>query len=519
MKRNLKCLIVLLFILGTLCTGCATTEMESKSESSITLEDVSAILQEADVLYRSGEYAESLELYLTAMEKNVKDMDARIGVAKCQMEMGNYALADMNLSMARQIDPSSIKLCEMYLKMSQMTGGTYYARNAIELAKEYGHTSILANVPATPSIDYEPGNYSERISLTINCDDSDAEVYVSLSNSLNKYYSFHNAKYSQPIKLLRGENTVSVYSIKNGIPSETITKSYTVNYDSCEVSFKEPLIEELVRQILGKSSGPITNYECEQITEFNWYDLRSVYTNYNTYQNLKITSLEDLQHLPSLQYFSIRYQTEIADYSPLANCPMIYQAVIYECGLKNAEVAKYLPNVSYLNLYYNEISDFSALENLSELYGLYIYANDANVKIDEILRSNPQLDSLGIDDTQLADYSVLSELKNLTYLYIYGISNIDYSAIGELTELQDLVLTYNYERREYGKSIGDISFLPQMQGLQYLTLNGVNNASDFEYIMQLPNLVSLYLYNCDAVNDQAAMRALSQALPNCSISY
>ena len=54
-----------------------------------------------------------------AMEKNAKDIDARIGVVKCQIELGNYEIADMNLSMAQQIDPSSIEICEMYLKMSQ----------------------------------------------------------------------------------------------------------------------------------------------------------------------------------------------------------------------------------------------------------------------------------------------------------------------------------------------------------------------------------------------------------------
>lgn len=148
-----------------------------------------------------------------------------------------------------------------------------------------------------------------------------------------------------------------------------------------------------------------------------------------------------------------------------------------------------------------------------------IYDNAPDAKIDDILRSNPQLGSLGIDDTQLANYSVLTELEDIEYLHIYGISNVDYTAISELTDLESLTLSYNYERREYNTSISDLSFLSKMQGLQSLTLYGVNNASDLVYFSQLPNLTPLSLYSCNAISDQAAMKALIQALPNCSITY
>lgn len=519
MRRNRFCMIALLLVLGLVCTACATPETKEQNAASVGYEDVSDILQNADILFQSGEYAKSLNQYLTAMEKNAKDMDARIGVVKCQLELGNYEIADMNLSMAQQIDPSSIEICKMYLKMSQETDSIYYAQTAVDLATRYGHVAILANVPVAPVIDQEPGNYSERIMLTVTCDDPDAEVYVNLENSLNSDYHLYNAKYSEPIMLIRGENTVSVYSIKNGVPSETVTQTYSVNYDSFEVTFKEPLIEEIVRQTVGKAVGPITNYDCEKVTELDWYALQSVYTNYNTYQNLKIHSLEDLKYLPCLSYFNLQYQTEIEDYSPLKYCPMIYQASIYECDLTDTEFVKYLPNVTYLYLENNKISDLSGIENLTDLYGLSLYGNDGDAKIDPILRNNKQIHYLNIEDTQLEDYSVLLEMGNLNTFYVRGITYTDYSVIGQLTNLESLDITYDYDRREYGKSIGDISFLPQMQKLQFLYLNGVNKVSDLEYIKQLTNLTTLYLYNCDATNDQAAMNELIQALPNCTISY
>lgn len=517
MKRNRFFLIALL-ILGLLCTACAAPKDKAQSAASAGYEDVSDLLQKADALFQSGAYGQSLEQYLTAMEKNAKDMEARIGVVKCQIELGNYEIADMNLSMALQIDPGSIEICEMYLMMAQKTENIYYAQTAVSLATQHGHDEILENVPEAPVIDQESGDYSEKIWLTITCDDPDAEVYVNLQNSLNSQYYLYSAKYSEPIMLIRGENTVTVYSVKNGVPSEMVTQIYTIDYDSFEVTFKEPLIEEIVRQSIGKTDGPITNYDCEKVTELNWYSLQSVYSNYNTYWNLKIHSLEDLQYFPCLSYFVLQNQTEIEDYAPLKYCPVIYQVTLYECELEDTDFVKYLPNLSYLFLENCRISDYSGVENLTNLYGLSLSSNDGRT-IDSIVRNNKQMYYLYIGDTQLEDYSVLLEMENLTDLSIYGVTYPDYGVIGQLTSLESLDITYDYNRDEYGKSIGDISFLPQMQNLQYLSLNGVNDVSDLEYIKQLPNLATLYLYNCDATTDRAAMNALIQALPNCAIYY
>lgn len=514
MRKSCFCLISLL-IFSLLCTGCGAR----KTQDQNAMDTNSDILQQAETLFQNGAYEESLEQYLTAMEKDLKDMNARIGVAKCQIALGNYEIADMNLTIAQQVQPGAVEICEMYLKMSQASNNVRYAQIAVDLASQYGHASILENVPAAPAMDQEPGNSAGRILLTITCADPDAEIYVTLKNSQNSNYDLKNARYSQPIPLFRGENTISAYSVKNGIPSKSVTHTYSVAYDPSEISFKEPLIEEIVRQQLGIAHGPITNYDCEQVTELDWYRLQSVYNDDNEYQNLRIHSLEDLQYLPALTYLNLQYQTEIADFSPLANCPLLYQVNLNACDLTNTEFVKYLPNITHLYLNDNKISDFTDLENLTELYGLYVFGNDEDTHVDRVLRNNKQLYSLGIDDTQLTDYSILAEMVNLNDLVIHGISNIDYSAVGKLTKLQSLDLSYNYDRDEYGKPIGNISFLPQMTDLQYLYLNGVTMARELKYIMQLPNLTTLYLYNCDITSNPSAMKDLTQALPNCAISY
>lgn len=515
MKGHRYCLIALLLILGLLCTACAETEHHASAEAGNTF----AILRNADALFQDGAYMQSLEQYLTAMEMDTKDMDARIGVVKCQIVLGNYDIAETNLVMAEKIDPSFVGICEMYLKMSQETDNIRYAQNAVALARKHGHDSFLENVPNEPVVDLASGRYSERMMLTITCDDPDAEIYVNIENSANRYCSLYNARYAGPITLLRGENTVSVYSMKNGMPSEVVTRTYYIDYDAVEVTFQEPLIEELTRISIGKMDGPITNYDCEMVVQLDWSDLRSIYDNYRTYQNLRIHSLEDLQHFPSLLFVNIQNQTEIVDYAPLRYCPMLYMLSLNQCGLTDTDFIKYVPNVSYLYIENNEISDFSGLENLKNLYSLSVYGNDEHSRIDSILRNQKQLEFLCMGDTQLEDFSILLDMENLTQLSIWGITYVDYETIGQLTNLHFLELVYDYNRGEYGNEIGDISFLPRMQNLQYLYLNGVNDVSDLAYIKQLPNLMTLYLYNCDVGNDAKAMNELEEALQSCSISY
>ena len=139
--------------------------------------------------------------------------------------------------------------------------------------------------------------------------------------------------------------------------------------------------------------------------------------------------------------------------------------------------------------------------------------------IDEVLKNNKELFSLGFDDNQLTDYSLLAELEGLQSLEIRGFTYLDHAALASLENLVDLSINYNYDRREYNKSIGDISFLQNMQSLEYLYLNCVQNAEDLVYIQNLPNLTTLYLYNCKATDNRDAMAMLTAALPKCSIYY
>jgi len=514
MKKRILCLVLAMGILLSLLAGCG-------AKREIDEEKINTLLQDAQAMLEAENYADSLEKYLAVMELDMKNMEARFGTVRCQIGLGNISLAETNLSMAQQIDPSRIEVCELYMELSHITGNVHYSQNAVALAREYGHESIIDKIPAEPVFEQEPGTYSENIWLDIRCDDPGAEVYYSLYNSSNPNVYVYNTLCPDSVRLVRGENTVTAYSIKEGVASETVAATFLIDYPEQEITFQDPKIEELVRYKLGNRPGPLTNYDCETVDMLSWSDFYSIYSSYNTIYNIQFQTLEDLQYLPGLRYLYLNEQRSITDYSPLLNCPALYQINLDNCGLTTADVVNYVPGLMYLGMCGNNISDFSAIENVKELYMLQVYYNNGSGTIDEVLKTNKTIEQLGIDSDQLTDYSLLSELENLLYLDIYGISGLseeDYAELSKLTGLLGLTIYQNYQMEGYNVSIPDLSFLQNMKDLQQLNLYGVNDAAQLEYIKQLPNLQYLYLYESAATRDAGAMSALTLALPNCRIS-
>lgn len=513
-KQSIRFLSILLSLV-LLLTGCAVVDDGGLPKK--VPEEIAVQLQEADELYANGRYGDSLEKYLTVIEQDIKNMEARFGTVRCQIALGNIDLAVSNLDLAQRIDPAREEICDLYFELSKVTGQIWYGQHAIDIAKKYSHEEILRKIPASPVLEKEPGSYTERMQISVTCTEADAQVYYSLSNSLNGRVYTGDSLLSGDIPLLRGENRVSVYSLKDGIPSETVTGTYVIQYSEEEVSFQEPKIEEIVRYYTGVYDRPLTNYDCEQVYQLSFSDYYNLYSNYNQVYNIRFTTLEDLRMLPNIQYLYIFNQGRITDFSPLADCSALHQVVLNDFGLRDTSVVAYLPGVLYLDLSSNYLKDVSHLEQLTNLQSLDVSYNNGGIVLDQVLLNNPNLYSLTMDSNHLADYNTLSKLVGLSQLSIYGIEGIDYSVLAGLTNLYSLTIYRNYNMGG-STQIEDLSFLSGMKNLDSLMLYGVNDAAQLEYIKQLPNLRQLYLYDSKACNDAGAISSLMQALPNCSIN-
>lgn len=518
MKKYTVRYLLLLLCFVLVLSACGQQEQQADAAQN-SYEDVTALVREAQQLYQAGSYRECLEKYLTAMEKNPRDMEARMGVIHAQIALERYDLALINLDMAQQLDPENLEICQAYLTMAQKASNTGYAHTAVKLAEQYGHESILQLVPEEPVFQLEEGSFDQQMTLEITAD-PDVELYVSLDNDVLNTNSMYNDPYTQPILLMRGTNTVSAYTMKDGIPSAEVTKIYTVDYPCVNVEFRESLMEELALVVLGKTEGPVTNYECETVTDLSWYDLQKTYTSYYEYEALRINSLEDLKYFPSLRYLFLNNQDKIKDFSPLKNCPYLFQVGVEECGLKNTDFVRYCPSVEHFNLGNNEITDISALIEKKEVYGVALRGNAGKVDLTALIKAHPEMYRLEVNDELLPDYSILQELDELTTLYINGIQHLDREGLSKLTDLRMLDISMDYSAREYNLELTDLSFLENMPELENLYLNGVSKAADLEYIKGLEKLQYLYLYNCPVADNVKLMDQLAAALPEgCKFYY
>lgn len=513
--RKVKCILIISIML--LFCACGNSDDNYKYQSV----DVTAKNEEALSLYENEEYADSLDLYLEAMKENPKDVNARIGAVKCQIALENYSLALMNLGAAVKVAPQTEELYELYQEISELTENISTAQTAVNLAKNYGVDSFLEKIPQKPVLGYESGKYDKRIEVAVESVEEGAEIYISISKVNGSGY--YNVNYRTPWLMTTGKTTLTAYCVKDGIPSETVEATYICEYAPSVVQFEDPIMEQLVRNTLGKAEGEITDIDCEQVTTLNSYDLRTGEMDYEAYQAMKLHSLNDLQYFPNLNDFYLYEQSEIEDYSYITQCQLLRNLSLDDCGINDISFMSEMSYLEYLDLRDNHVTDITPIVNQKNLYQVLINGNPLN-DITELTKLK-NLNSLSVNAEQMNDISILKQFDNLLYLYLYRHDDVDLSALGELTKLQNLSIEYEYRDNEYYDDrvfITDISYLENLTNLTYLNISCLEDLSQVEYLKGLTNLQNLYLYNrknVDSERDANIIKELQQALPQCNINY
>jgi hypothetical protein len=116
-----------------------------------------------------------------------------------------------------------------------------------------------------------------------------------------------------------------------------------------------------------------------------------------------------------------------------------------------------MPNITNLNLGFNNLTDISALSNLTQLKELRLHEND-----------------------NLEDISALNNLTNLETLSLWWTGVSDISALSSLTNLKILELASS-------KTISDLSPLYNLTNLETLEINGISDIQKTELQNALPN--------------------------------
>lgn len=472
-----------------------------------------------------------LEKYYEVLSVYPNNIDARLNIAKCHINLGNYDLALQSLNFVSKVDPQNQEIYELFIQLSRYADDISYAYTALDLAQQNHNETFLSKRPEAPKLSLDSGEYNSRVNFEIDTDNTSGDIFVTIENNGELGYDF-TMKYTGPIPLLRGNNTVSAYTVQNGIPSETVTAEYSINYEPTEVTFKESSIEKLVRLVLNRPTGPITDVACESVDQLIWSDLRGTVSSDAAYKSIKISSLEDLKYFPRLTRLDLEYQGSITDYSPLSNCPLITTINFKNCHLSSVRFVEFTPRLTHLSVYnYNSewvyMDDIDSLAKLTTLRSLDTRGNSLGSQIDErswrihhlddVIKSNPQITSLNINSDHLSNWNVLLDL-DLTHINTWGIRNTNTSVLSKLQTLQNLYIWYGPYEYWNQTSAKSLSFLSNLPNLKKLGLGGVDNVSDLKYVKELENLEYLRLAeDSGVVSNNTAMSELQEALPNCQI--
>jgi Leucine-rich repeat (LRR) protein len=227
------------------------------------------------------------------------------------------------------------------------------------------------------------------------------------------------------------------------------------------VTFPDTNMEAAIRVAISKPVGDIHASELAILTTLD--------------ANGKgIINLTGLEYCINLTYLNL-WDNQISNLAPLAG----------------------LTNLTYLNLQSNQISNLTPLVGLTNLTYLNLWSNQINNLAPLVGLTN--LTYLGLDNNQINSLAPLAGLTNLTDIQIWSNQISDLAPLSGLTNLSHL-----------GLGINQISSVTPLAGLANLTvvILYANQISDLAPLASLTNLTSLGLgYN--QISDLAPLTGLT----------
>lgn len=417
--------------------------------------------------------------------------DVAIELAQQYKDDGNYTKAEYVLSHALE-DGGGV---DLYIALSQTYIEQDKLLDAVFLLDNVANPEIKAQIdelrPKSPEATFEPGYYSQYISVGFLTDDN-AQIYV---NSQGEYPSIRTNAYSEPITLSAGENTLYVLSVSDiGLVSPLRICTYTVVGVIEEVHFVDTAVElEVRKQLNFREDETIFTSDMWNITSFivpegveDYSDLsHMIYLEELTIENSK-SGLNVLSGLTTLKKLTIR-NTPVAseELSIIGALPNLKELTLSGCRLTTTAGLESATGLMYLDIQNNTIRNIDALSGMTELETLYL--NDNAVVDVSALAALKNLSILDVSRNTIRDILPICELSSLTFLNISENRVSDLSRIDHLTALTDF--------RAEKNMISDISKLAACTKL--VNLNLANNAlSDISVVADLVKIARLdFSYN------------------------
>lgn len=433
-----------------------------------------------------GSHKIAATFYDLAYRQTSDNEDVAIELAQYHIKHGNYTQAEYTLSKAIADGGNKdlyIALCQTYMEQDKIL-------DAISLLDNITNAEIKSELdslrPAVPTVDAEPGFYSQYISVKLT---SEGNTIYATSNG--EYPSVENAPYESPIALHDGENTIYAVSVgDDGLVSPMAIFGYTVGGVIEEVKFTDSVMETTIRQILGVDENQVlfTN-NLWDITSFtvpegveNYDDLtRLAFLQDLTIDSASANVVSKISGFSNLVKLTVKNTpVSLDEIEIIGNLPMLQELTLSGCGLSSIVGLENALKITYLDLSKNSIRDLASLASLTEIQRLNL---QNNVVADlSPLSAMGGLVELNISYNTLADILPLTGFKNLTTLRAGNNKITSLPSLENLQELAILDLSFN--------TIADISPVSVLQKMTNLNIS--NNAiSDISSLKALNSLQEL----------------------------
>jgi len=259
-------------------------------------------------------------------------------------------------------------------------------------------------------------------------------------------------------------NPLTATSKDTYIP-QLVNRGVFVYYDEPEmvVTFPDANFEALIRGILQKPSGDITNNDLALMIRIEG-------------RNSGVNDIRGIEYCKNLTFIDF-----------------------YNCGLTDISTIEGLRKLKDLYLYRNNVSNIEYISAMSHLHNVSVGHN--NISDISPLATLPKLVYLSVGNNPITDLSIINNLTNLTYISIISLNLTNLNLIQNLINLESIEVRYNQisdisplgnlrnlERIAIdGNGIADISVLSTLTKLYDISFND-NNVIDISVITSLPNL-------------------------------
>ncbi len=483
MKKALRTVVPLLLILAVLASAVWYFLIYDRELTK----DI--ILWGARTLEESGKHDQAAKLYDLAYSHSGREDAVAIELSRQYRDYGNYTKAEYTLAQAISGNPTTA----LYMALSQLYVEQDKLLDAVNMLDTVNDPAIQAELaaqrPQVPTVTYEPGFYSQYISVEVQW--NGGMLYVSRDGD---FPSTADDLYTGPITLPAGETKLHCLCIgDNGLVSPLGLYTYTVGGVVEPVSFTDKAIEAAIREQL--SSGTATTLYTNDLWALKEF---TVPADAESYADLALlTRLESLTAekasqglltqmgtVPSLKSLSLpgsRLNRE--DLAVLSSLTALESLDLSGCGLSSITALAPLVNLKSLDLGSN------ALRNLSPLAGI------------------PTLEALDLSRNAVTDLSALSALVNLKRLDLSYNSLTGLTPICGIPALTELKASHN--------QISSIDSVKQLTGLTLLDLSH-NRISQVTALKSCTALTELNIAS-NSISDISALSALlSLSNLNCS---